>query len=340
MSSIKNHLPKDHPMLHPLHGILLVNLGTPADTSKWSIACYLAKFLSDHRVINLPRLFWLPLLYGVIIPLRLRSLQRIYQGLATDRGLPLRYLTNDLADDLAKALQEDAKTLPGTEVRAVMRYGEPAIRTILDDWLARGLQTLHVLPLFPQYAQATTASVYDEIFRCFKRHVRLPTLKIVSHYGDHPAYIAAIADSIRAFQADHGQPEVLLFSYHGLPAKSLTGGDPYHCYCCKTTRLVAEVLDLSADSYRHAFQSRFGREPWLQPYTDDVLDQLVADGVKRIQIVCPGFSIDCSETLDEVAKGYCQRFLRQGGESAQYIPALNASPGAVQMLSELLKQDF
>jgi ferrochelatase len=219
-----------------------------------------------------------------------------------------------------------------------MRYGEPAIPDVLQGMLERGVRKLLVMPLYPQYSGPTTASTFDAIAADFTHRRWLPEFRFVTHYHDHPAYISALADSIRAFREEHGSADKLLFSYHGEPRRYLDEGDPYHCECLKTTRLVAEELGLAEGDFLSSFQSRFGREEWLTPYTDETLKALPGEGVKSIQVICPGFSADCLETLEEIAVENRDYFLEAGGERYEYIPCLNSSRGHIDALEAIARQ--
>ena len=324
----------DHEQV-PKVGILLTNLGTPQAPEKKALRTYLKQFLSDPRVVEVPRLLWWLILNGIILNIRPARSAAAYSTVWTERGSPLLFHTHDQSE----AMQQRMTAIAGDKVIVdfAMRYGEPAIPDVLQSMLARGVRKLLVLPLYPQYSGATGGSTFDAIAQDFTRRRWLPELRFVSHYHDHPAYIAALADSIRAFRGEHGAADKLMFSYHGEPQKYLDKGDPYHCECLKTSRLVAEALGLSKEEYFSAFQSRFGREEWLKPYTDETLKAFPEQGVKSVQVVCPGFSADCLETLEEIAVENRDYFLEAGGERFEYIPCLNATDGQIDALQAIAR---
>jgi protoporphyrin/coproporphyrin ferrochelatase len=317
----------------PRVGILLTNLGTPEAPQKRELRAYLKEFLSDPRVVEVPRLLWWFILNGVILNIRPARSAESYRSVWTEQGSPLMIHTRNQA----RALQEAMAEQFGDRVIVdfAMRYGDPAIAGVVQGMLGRGVRKLLVLPLYPQYSGATTASTFDALAADFTRRRWIPELRFVTHYHDHDAYITALADSIRRHQTRHGSADKLLFSYHGEPRSYLDKGDPYHCHCHKTTRLVAEALGLEKSQYLTTFQSRFGREEWLQPYTDETLKALPGQGVKSVQVICPGFSCDCLETLEEIGvenRGY---FMASGGERFEYIPCLNSHPGHIAALATL-----
>jgi len=320
----------------PRVGILLTNLGTPQAPEKKPLRTYLKQFLSDPRVVEVPRLLWWFILNGVILNIRPARSAAAYKTVWTERGSPLMFHSRDQAEALRSVISEQF----GNKVMVdfAMRYGSPAIPDVLQNMLQQGVRKLLVLPLYPQYSGATTASTFDAIAEDFTARRWLPDLRFISHYHDHPAYITALADSIRAFRAQHGSADKLLFSYHGEPQKYLDRGDPYHCECLKTSRLVAEQLGLHKEEYTSAFQSRFGREEWLKPYTDETLKGFPQQGIKSVQVICPGFSADCLETLEEIAVENRDYFLEAGGEDFVYIPCLNSSPGHISCLATIVKE--
>ena len=274
----------------PRVGILLTNLGTPQAPEKKPVRAYLKQFLSDPRVVEVPRLLWWFILNGVILNIRPARSAAAYKTVWTERGSPLMFHSRDQAEALRSVISEQF----GDKVMVdfAMRYGSPAIPDVLQNMLQQGVRKLLVLPLYPQYSGATTASTFDAIAQDFTARRWLPELRFISHYHDHPAYITALADSIREFRVQHGSADKLLFSYHGEPQKFLDKGDPYHCECLKTSRLVAEELGLQESEYTSAFQSRFGREEWLKPYADETLKGFPQQGIKTVQVICPGFSAD------------------------------------------------
>ncbi len=313
-------------------GILLVNLGTPDAAEPGAVRRYLAEFLGDPRVIEVPRAIWLPLLYGVILPFRSRRSARAYAKVWTERGSPLR----SHSEDLAAALQESlAASGAQVEVRLAMRYGQPSIRSVVDDWIREGLRRVLVLPLYPQFSATTTATVFDEVGRALADWRWPPELRQINDYFAEPQWVEAIAASIRRFWEQHGRGDRLLMSFHGVPQRYLRAGDPYHCQCHASARMIAAALQLADHEWQLSFQSRVGREPWLQPYTDHTVEKLAADGVKTLDVVCPGFAVDCLETLEEIAMENAEAFHEAGGSSLRYIPALNASADHAAVLATL-----
>lgn len=317
----------------PRVGILLTNLGTPLAPQKKDLKAYLRQFLWDPRVVEVPRLIWWLALHGVILNIRPGRSAASYRTVWTERGSPLLFHTQDQADALRETLT--ARYGDQVIVEFAMRYGAPAIPDVVQGMLQRGVRKLLVLPLYPQYSGTTTGSTFDALAADFTLRRWIPELRFVNHYHDHKAYIAAIADSIRAYRAEHGSADTLLFSYHGIPQRYLDEGDPYHCECLKTSRLVAEELKLKETDYQTTFQSRFGRTEWLKPYTDMTLKALPEQGVRSVQIICPGFAADCLETLEEVAVENRDHFLAAGGQRYDYIPCLNSSPDHIAALATI-----
>lgn len=320
----------------PRIGVLLTNLGTPDAAEKGALRRYLKQFLSDPRVVEIPRLVWWFILHGVILNIRPARSAQSYASIWTEEGSPLLLNTKAQAEALQAALS--ARCGERVVVDFAMRYGNPSIAQKLQSLWNRGARQLLVLPLYPQYSCSTTASTFDALSQDFRRRRWLPELHFISQYHDHPAYIAAVANSIREHWQQHERADKLIFSFHGEPQAYLDRGDPYHCQCLKTSRLVAEALGLEEHEYMTAFQSRFGRAAWLQPYLDASLKAMPEQGIKSVQIVCPGFSSDCLETLEEIAvenKGY---FLGAGGERFEYIPCLNAQAGHIDALEQIVME--
>ena len=322
----------------PRVGILVTNLGTPQAPEKKALRAYLKEFLSDPRVVEIPRLLWWFILHGVILNIRPARSAASYRTVWTEQGSPLLIHTRDQAEALRASLS--AQYGDQVIVDFAMRYGGPSIADVVQGMLTQGVRKLVVLPLYPQYSGSTTGSTFDALAGDFTRRRWLPELRFVTHYHDHPAYISALADSIRAYRAEHGSADKLMFSFHGVPQRYLDEGDPYHCECLKTARLVAEELGLEKSDYLATFQSRFGREPWLQPYTDETLKGLPAQGVKSIQVVCPGFAADCLETLEEIAVENRDYFLAAGGDRFDYIPCLNSSPAHIASLQQIITEQL
>lgn len=316
-------------------GVLLVNLGTPDAPETKPLKKYLRQFLSDPRVVEIPRLAWWLILNGVILRIRPKRSAANYRKIWTDRGSPLLFHTSDQAEALRKTLH--ARFGERVIVDFAMRYGTPDIAGAAQSMLQQGVRKLLVLPLYPQYSGATTGSTFDALAADFTQRRWLPELRFVSQYHDHPAYIEAIANSIRAHREQHGTADKLLLSYHGEPRRYLDQGDPYHCQCHKTTRLVAAALGLAESSFMTTFQSRFGQAEWLQPYTDATLKALPGQGVKTVQVVCPGFAADCLETLEEIEEENRDYFMAEGGERFEYIPCLNSEPGHIAALASIVE---
>jgi ferrochelatase len=306
-------------------GVLLVNLGTPDAPDAPALKRYLAQFLWDPRVVEIPRPLWWAILHGVILNVRPKKSAAKYATVWTPDGSPLRVHTERQAAGVAARL---ARRHPGTpwSVRYAMRYGTPSIGAELAALRAEGCDRILLLPLYPQYAASTTASSFDAAFDALRTMRNVPELRLVKHFHDHPGYIAALARNVRAFWTTHGRGDgKLVMSFHGVPRFHLDRGDPYHCECRKTGRLLAEALGLRPDEWILTFQSRFGRAQWLEPYTQDTLERLPRDGVKAVDVVCPGFVADCLETLEEIAVENREAFEGAGGERFRYIPCLNAS---------------
>ncbi|MCD9459856.1 ferrochelatase [Marinibactrum halimedae] len=318
-------------------GVLITNLGTPDEATKPALRRYLKEFLADPRVVEVPRLIWWMVLNLVILNIRPARSAKAYQTVWTDEGSPLMIHTQHQAQALSDHLKELGHNVI---VKYAMRYGNPSITNTLDEMAAEGVQRLLVLPLYPQYCGATSASTFDAIASDFTQRRWIPELRFVTHYHDDAAYIDACAEKIKAHWEDHGKANKLLFSYHGIPKRYLTNGDPYHCECYKTSRLIAEQLNLDEDEYMTTFQSRFGREEWLKPYTDETLKSFPSAGVHSVQVFCPGFSADCLETIEEIGEENREYFMEAGGKRYEYITALNAEVGHIHALSQLIERNL
>jgi ferrochelatase len=315
-------------------GVLITNLGTPAAPTTAAVRRYLAQFLADARVVDLPRWLWLPILHGVILRLRPRRSAAAYRKIWTEEGSPLLVNSRRQAAALERAL---AIPLRGAvKVALGMRYGEPSIGAALEALDDQGVRRVIVLPLYPQYSASTTASTYDAVFEALAGDGRMPSLRQVSDYHDHPGYIEALAASVRSARRHHGDGDRLLMSFHGLPQRYCDAGDPYYEQCLETARLVAAHLGEAPENWAVAFQSRVGREKWLQPYTENVLRDWAEAGVRRVQVLCPGFSADCLETLEEIAIRGAEWFRACGGEALHYIPALNDHPDHIAALTDII----
>lgn len=315
-------------------GVLLINLGTPDAPTVPAVRRYLAEFLSDPRVVELPPPLWWPILHGLILRLRPRRSARSYRSLWTEKGSPVLVIAQRQAAALQKRLDSH---LPGP-VRVVlgMRYGKPSIASALAGLRAANAQRVLVLPLYPQYSATTTASGFDAVTAELSTWRRLPELRFVNQYHDEPGYITALAQSIRAYWAERGEFDRLLFSFHGIPRQYLLCGDPYGCQCRKTARLTAEALDLAPQRWQIAFQSRVGPKEWLRPYTDETLETWGREGIEKVHVICPGFAADCLETLEEIAVTNRDRFLAAGGREFGYIPALNDRADHLELLTGLV----
>jgi ferrochelatase len=331
-----------HPDLQTFHhdqpsqmGVLLVNLGTPEAPDRASVRRYLKEFLWDPRVVEVPRPIWWFVLNGLILNTRPRRSAKAYQKIWTAEGSPLLLISQRQRTALAARLEQRfGCKIP---VALGMRYGQPSIPSALAGLQDVGVRRLLVLPLYPQYS-ATTASIFDAVTAELRQWRWLPEVRFVNHYHDEPAYIGALAESVRRHRAEFGDAERLLMSFHGIPEEYFHKGDPYHCECHKTGRLLAENLGLSEHQWQISFQSRLGPKQWLQPYTDKTMQGLAQNGVKSLQVLCPGFSADCLETLEEIAIEDRDIFLEAGGERFEYIPCLNDDADHIDLLAGLVEQ--
>ncbi|MCW9013458.1 MAG: ferrochelatase [Gammaproteobacteria bacterium] len=318
-------------------GILLVNLGSPEAPTPKALKKYLAEFLWDPRVVEIPRAIWWLVLHGFILRKRPAESAKLYQRVWTDQGSPLIATSMKQAQLIEKQLQKQIRG--NILVDVAMRYGKPSITKGLRGLRKAGARRLLILPLYPQYSSTTTASVFDAVTEELRNWRWLPDMRFINSYHDNPGYINALAKSIlRHWDALDRKPEVLLFSFHGIPKRYFENGDPYFCHCQKTARLVAEKLLLKDFQWRVVFQSRFGKEEWLQPYTDVTLKQLAHNGVKSVDIICPGFAADCLETLEEINMENREIFINRGGQEFTYIPALNDDAEHIQVLCDLIQQ--
>ncbi len=319
----------------PRTAVLLVNLGTPDEPTAPALRRYLAEFLSDPRVVEIPRLVWWFILHGVILRTRPRQSAAKYASVWMPEGSPLAVWTARQAAALADELASRGHDLL---VRHAMRYGNPSIATVMDQLRTEGATRVLVLPAYPQYAAATTASVADKVLQWSTAARRMPELRFINEYHDDPGYIAALASRLRAHWAEHGRGDKLVLSFHGVPERSLLLGDPYHCQCHKTARLLAEALALPREQVVVTFQSRFGKAKWLEPYTEPTLEKLAAEGTRRVDVMCPGFVADCLETLEEIAQEARDAFLAAGGERFDYVPCLNDDATWIDALATLAER--
>ena len=315
--------------------VLLVNLGTPDEPTAPALRRYLAEFLSDPRVVEIPRVVWLPILHGIILRTRPARSAAKYASVWMPEGSPLAVWTQRQTQALAGKLAARGHQVV---VRHAMRYGNPSLPSTLDALRAEGVNRVLVLPLYPQYAAATTASVADKVLQWATQARRMPELRFVAEYHDDPAYVAALAARLRAHWAANGRGDKLVLSFHGVPERSLHLGDPYHCQCHKTARLLAAALGLGKDEVLVTFQSRFGKAKWLEPYTEPTLQRLASEGVKRVDVACPGFVADCLETLEEIAQEARDAFLAAGGQTFSYVPCLNDAPEWIDALAALAER--
>jgi protoporphyrin/coproporphyrin ferrochelatase len=314
--------------------VLLVNLGTPQAPTVRAVRRFLARFLRDRRVVDLPALLWWPLLYGFVLPLRPRRAARAYREIWTAQGSPLEHLTAELARKLQASFDETAPD--AYRVAYAMCYSAPGVAETMRALATRGCDRLLVLPLYPQQSSSTTGAAFDQVSGELSRGRCMPTVSFVSHYYNHPHYITALASSVRSHWAKGGTRTPLLFSFHGITVRAVAQGDPYFDHCHETARLVAESLGLGRTAWSVSFQSRFGRARWLEPGTADELVALAKRGSDRVSVIAPSFAVDCLETLEEIDIRYRQLFLASGGREFQYIPALNEHDDHVRALQRIV----
>ncbi len=317
----------------PASGVLLVNLGTPEAPTARAVRPYLAQFLSDPRVIEMPRWLWWTILHGIILRIRPRRSAAAYAKIWTEQGSPLRVGSEALAQGIQAAFMRRCRG--PVRVALAMRYGQPDVASTIAQLQREGVRRLLVLPLYPQYSATSTGSVLDAVVGAVERLRWPPELRIVNDYHADAAYLDALAASIRAHWQAHGRGDRLLLSFHGIPQRYHRAGDPYYCQCQATARLLRERLELAEDAVVVSFQSRVGREPWLAPYTDATVRKLAAEGVRTLDVACPGFAVDCLETLEEIAMQNRDFFLDAGGQSLRYIPCLNDQAVHVEALTSL-----
>jgi ferrochelatase len=341
MASREIRLPAGHPAVSLGQiGVLLINLGTPDGTSYWPMRRYLKEFLSDRRVIEVNRVAWWFILNGLVLTTRPQRSGHAYERI-WNRELdesPLRTITRAQADKLAALMMAGE---PRIQVAWAMRYGTPAIGPAIERLKAEGCDRILLFPLYPQYGAATVATALDKAFDGLRTMRWQPAIRTVPPYHDHPAYIDALARSVRAHTDEIGwAPDVIIASFHGLPEACLSKGDPYHCHCQKTTRLLRTALALPEDKLMISFQSRFGRAEWLKPYTDDKVAELARSGAKNLLVITPGFAADCVETLEEIAIGTRAVFIDNGGANFSLVPCLNDSAESVAMLNEIVRREL
>ena len=321
--------------------VLLLNLGTPSAPTPKAVRVYLKEFLSDPRIVEIPRFIWWFILNGIILPIRSSASAKKYASIWLPQlGSPLMHYSRLQAKALGERFTNEGHTVL---VDLAMRYGKPSAQEALESLKAQGMERLLLLPLYPQYSATTTASSFDEVFRVLSTWRDQPELRLVKHYHDNPAYIAALREQVLNSWDKDGHPDFakgdrFVMSFHGLPKRNLMKGDPYHCECLKTGRLLGEALGLQPDQYMVTFQSRFGKAEWLKPYTAPTIEQLAKDGCQRIDIFCPGFPADCLETLEEIAMEARDSFLEHGGKDYRYIPCLNGNPKWIEALGDIAHQ--
>ncbi|EJL6425432.1 ferrochelatase [Vibrio cholerae] len=314
---------------HKKLGILLANLGTPQAPTSQAVKAFLSQFLHDQRVVDMSRWLWCPLLHGIILPTRSPKVAKLYQSIWMDEGSPLMVYSRRQRDKLAELSQRP--------VELGMTYGEPSLLEGVRKLQQQGVEQIVVLPLYPQYSATTTAAVFDGLAKALRQLPVVPELHFIRDYHDHPLYIQALAKSVRASWQLHGQGDLLLCSYHGIPKRYAQNGDIYPEHCQKTTELLAQALGLPQDKVMMTYQSQFGKEEWLQPYTDKTMEALPRQGIKKLDVICPAFSVDCLETLEEIAEQNQEIFLHSGGEAFHYVPCLNDSQSHIELMAALVK---
>ena len=310
-------------------GVVICNLGTPETYKTKDVRRFLRQFLSDGRVIEIPKIIWWFILNGIILTLRPSKSAKLYKSVWTKEGSPLLVLSKKLTEKLKKSVGDSC------EVELAMRYGNPSMESALMSLKNKNCRKLIVIPMFPQYSGTTTGSIFDEVARVLSKWRWVPSLSFVNSYHDQPEYINALADSL-SNHIKNNSPQKIIFTYHGIPKRNFDLGDPYQCYCQKTTRLVAEKLNLEDDTYITTFQSRFGPAEWLKPYTSDTMGELPLQEVKNVLVVAPAFSVDCLETIEEIDQENKEIFLKAGGEKFTYAPCLNDSSGQVNLLKAII----
>ena len=323
---------------HQKTGILLTNLGSPDQPSTQAVRTYLREFLSDRRIVEIPRLIWMIILHGIVLRVRPKKSAKLYDSIWTENGSPLTHIT-ELQRDKLSALLKD-KGYQDTEVVMSMRYGNPSIESGLKTLREKGFTRIVVLPLYPQYSSPTTGSTFDAVSRVLQTWRWVPELHFINGYHKNTSYIEALANSVQEDLQKHGTPQKIVFSYHGMPKLFLENGDPYYCLCLQTTRLVVEKLNLDKDLVISTFQSRFGKAEWLKPYTDATLESFPSQGIKDVAIISPAFSADCLETLEELESENREIFEEAGGEKYRYIAALNDRDDHIEAMFEVLKPNL
>jgi ferrochelatase len=318
---------------NPKKGVILVNLGSPVAPDAGAVRAFLGRFLSDKRVVELPAYLWRPLLHCIILPLRAQRVASLYRAIWTSEGSPLVAATR-------KQVEGVQQLCPDMAVTYAMSYGEPSIANAVASFRAGGVESILVLPLYPQYSGTTTGAVYDQVAQVFRQARYVPDIRVVRHYAERADYIKALAESVRQQWSQCGRGDLLLFSFHGIPKRCVDKGDPYESQCHSTAVGVARELELDSTQWQLCYQSRFGKAEWLQPYTDEVLSGLPSRGVKSVDVICPAFASDCLETLEEIEVGSRAVFMETGGTSFNRIPCLNDSTMHLQVLAAVIKESF
>ena len=317
--------------------VIITNLGTPSQPTKRSIRQFLSQFLADQRVVEIPKIVWYPLLYGIILPLRAGRLTKDYQALWQQGDSPLRLVTQQQTAKLQQTLTEHYPTNTPAVAHA-MTYGDPNLADVIAKMEQQDVKHFLILPLYPQYSATTTGAVYDQLARLTLQQRNIPQIHVIKDYHDNPHYIAALAESVKQHWREHQPGDRLLMSFHGIPQRCVDLGDPYYQQCQTTAQLLANELALDNDQWSISFQSRFGKAQWLSPYTDDILAKWGAEAVKKVDVICPAFAADCLETLEEIDQASRQVFIQAGGESFHVIPCLNDQPKHITMMAALVQQ--
>ena len=318
-------------------GVLVVNLGTPEEPSPSALRKYLKEFLSDPRVVEIPPILWWPILNFIILTIRPKKSAEKYASVWTNEGSPLRVYSEKQVEKLKENLNNLGVNV---EVSLAMRYGKPSISESIDNLRKKNVNKLLILPLYPQFSASTTATVFDKVFEKLIKMRNPPAIRTVKSFHDDDSYITAMGNQILNFWKNTPTPDLLLFSFHGVPARSLYKGDPYHCHCLKTARLIAEKIGLKDEEWKVSFQSRFGKAEWLKPYTTQVIKSLPKNGIRSLHVVCPGFVSDCLETLEEIKMEAKEDFFGAGGKDFKYISCLNDGPFGINMLTEILVKEL
>ena len=315
-------------------GVLLVNLGTPDEPTTSAVRKYLAEFLSDPRIVEIPKIIWWLILNLIILNIRPKKSRDLYKKIWLEKGSPLLVISNKIVEKIK--ISKNISDQKNVILSLAMRYGNPSINSALENFKEQNINKLSIVPMFPQYSAATTASIFDKVTEEIKKWRNIPDVRFLSTYHDNSHYISACADRISNFWKNQEKSKKLVFSFHGLPQVNLHKGDPYYCYCQKTAKMIAAELDLSDEEYVVTFQSRFGKQVWLQPYTDETLEKLAKEGIYSVDVFCPGFLCDCLETLEEINMQSRENYILHGGKSFNYIPALNDFEKNIEAMEKII----